>query len=293
MTTTVETAIYAGLSGVEVESDFFDLGGGVTITRVYSHLMAPFLLAFHEAEPGKPHPAPWKSVSAGLTYDIWAEIRIPETSPPNHEATYGALKAVLFLLRLWVNPAATVPVFSNHSFKELPEIPDSAARLLPYEIMPRLFPLTITPKGVLDDAAADWVRERWQRVIVLSASSQEFALAKDALDQGQFVSNKALMLASLWAALEGLFAPAPAELKFRVSALIASFMEGPGERRAALQKKVAALYDKRSAAAHGKPKHNDDDLLESFHLLRNVLIKIINLGAVPTKETLEAALFGT
>jgi hypothetical protein len=60
-----------------------------------------------------------------------------------------------------------------------------------------------------------------------------------------------------------------------------------------LQKDIAKLYDKRSAAAHGKPKHDAEDLLATFNLLRRVLFEIIiDRGVVPSKEALEAALFG-
>jgi len=52
------------------------------------------------------------------------------------------------------------------------------------------------------------------------------------------------------------------------------------------------LYDKRSAAAHGKPKHQSEDLVATFELLRRVLIMMIRLRAVPSKDELDARLFG-
>ncbi|WP_373715002.1 hypothetical protein [Roseateles sp.] len=55
---------------------------------------------------------------------------------------------------------------------------------------------------------------------------------------------------------------------------------------------VAKLYDKRSAAAHGKPKHGDDDLLATMNLLGEVLRKILDDGAMPSKDSLERSLFG-
>ena len=76
-------------------------------------------------------------------------------------------------------------------------------------------------------------------------------------------------------------------MRFRVSALIASFLEKPGSSRRELQKKIAKLYDKRSAAAHGQPKHDQQHLLETFNLLRNVLFKIIESGYVPNQEQLD------
>jgi hypothetical protein len=99
-------------------------------------------------------------------------------------------------------------------------------------------------------------------------------------------------LISLWGALEAFFSPSTTELKFRISALIASFLEPPGKQRATLQKDVAKLYDMRSAAAHGKPRHEQADVLNTFNLLRRVLFAFIDDKSVPTKDELEARLFG-
>lgn len=141
-------------------------------------------------------------------------------------------------------------------------------------------------------AAATWVKECWPTAYRLTSSHAEFELAVEALDRGQFVQQHALTLVSIWAALEALFSPSTSELSFRVSALIAAYLEEPGTVRLARQKSIARLYTKRSAAAHGKPKHDQQDLLDSFNLLREVLTKMLDSGRVPTKEELEAQLFG-
>jgi hypothetical protein len=52
------------------------------------------------------------------------------------------------------------------------------------------------------------------------------------------------------------------------------------------------LYEDRSAAAHGLVKSKQDGLLETFELLRQVVLKMIGEGHVPSKEELEASLFG-
>lgn len=38
--------LYAGVSGLELSEDSFDLGDGVIPSRTYAHLMAPFTMAF-------------------------------------------------------------------------------------------------------------------------------------------------------------------------------------------------------------------------------------------------------
>ena len=283
--------LHAGLSGLDLQEPSFDLGCGLTLSKTYAHLMAPFMMAFKPAPKGSHHPAPWKAAQGGSSFDISAELCVPEAIEDGFGSKVEVARTVLFLLRLGVNPATTLPVFSNHAFAALPEVKDNETRLFPYEVQPRHFPLGVVG-GTATPEAVGWVSERWQVTHKLILESAEFSLAVEAIDSGQFVRQSALALVSLWGALEALFSPSTAELKFRVSALIAAFLEPPGTARHALQKDIAKLYDKRSAAAHGKPKHDADDLLATFNLLRRVLFEIIDRGEVPSKEALEAALFG-
>jgi hypothetical protein len=283
--------LHAGLSGIELQEPCFDLGFGLTLSKTYAHLMAPFMIAFKPALSGLHHPAPWKAAQGGNSFDISAELCVPAEIEGDFGSKIEVARTVLFLLRLGVNPATTLPVFSNHAFAVLSEVRDNEARLFPYEVQPRHFPLGVLG-GTATPEAVGWVSKKWPVTHKLILKNTEFSLAVAAIDSGQFVQQSALALVSLWGALEALFSPSTAELKFRVSALIAAFLEPPGRARHALHKDIAKLYDKRSAAAHGKPKHDADDLLATFNLLRRVILEIIDRGEVPTKEKLEAALFG-
>ena len=283
--------LHAGLSGLELAEDFLDLGEGILLKRTYAHQFAPFMLAFAKPKAGKPHPGPWKAANGGFAFDITAELFIPASLEKKYESKVGVARLLVFLLRLGVNPAVTLPAFANASFSALAEIPDSAVKLQPFETERRHFPLGVFGHQVTA-AAATWVKERWPIAHKLTRSHAEFELAVEALDRGQFVQQHALTLVSLWAALEALFSPSTSELSFRVSALIAAYLEEPGTARLGRQRSIAKLYTKRSAAAHGKPKHDQQDLLDSFNLLREVLTKMLDSGHVPTKEELEARLFG-
>lgn len=283
--------VHAGLAGIELVMDSFDLGEGILLRRSYAHLFAPFMMAFKPAPIGQHHPGPWKSASGGFSFDVNAELLIPSHIENDFGSKLGVARTLLFLLRLGVNPAITLPVFANHPFSTLAQIPNSEAMLFPYEVQHRHFPLGVVG-GIVDLAAVSWVKDRWKITHKLISNSSEFALAVEAIDSGQFIENHALTLVSLWGALEALFSPSTAELKFRVSALIASFLEQPGAMRAKRQKEIAKLYDKRSAAAHGTPRHEPEHILQTFNLLREVLFRIIDMGFVPKKSELEDILFG-
>lgn len=291
MSTLFGSDVHAGLSGIELVEESYELGEGILLQRTFAHLFATFMMAFKPAPPGKHHPGPWKSASGGFSFDVSAELHIPARIESDFGSKIAVARTLLFLLRLGVNPAITLPVFANYPFDTLAETPDAAATLFPYEVQRRHFPLGVVG-GRVDLAAVSWVRERWKTTHKLRESSPEFDIAVEAIDCGQFIENHALSLISLWSALETLFSPAKAELRFRVSALIASFLEVPGAKRAKRQREITKLYDKRSAAAHGKPTHESDHLLHTFTLVREVLFKIIDMGRVPSKPELEDMLFG-
>ena len=105
------------------------------------------------------------------------------------------------------------------------------------------------------------------------------------------IPHHALTLVSLWGALEALFSPSTSELRFRVSILIASYIHPPGQQRADMQKEVFDLYDKRSAAAHGKPEHNVDRLMQTFNILQRVLMRMIGEKEVHRATNAETSVF--
>lgn len=292
MSTLFDGNIHAGLSGLELEEELFELGDGITLRKTYAHLMAPFMVAFKPAPPGGHHPTPWKTASGGVSIDVNAELFIPSHIEEQYGSRIGIARTLVFLIRLTVNPATTLPVFSNYAFASHKDIPDNQFILFPFETQTRYFPIGVVGGKANADTLV-WVRDQWQTVHKLISENTEFSFAVEAIDMGQFVQNSTLTMVSLWGALEALFSPSANELKFRVSSLIASYLEAPGVKRLELQKEVAKLYDKRSAAAHGKPTHKSKDLLDTFNLLRKILMIIILRKKVPSKDDLEGMLFGS
>ncbi|WP_157499000.1 HEPN domain-containing protein [Lysobacter sp. Root604] len=135
-----------------------------------------------------------------------------------------------------------------------------------------------------------WVIANWQAALDL-CESPEFCFALETFDNAQFIPNHAMMMVSLWGALEAIFARAKAELRYSVSSNIATFLTPRGPERLQKQKEVQRLYDGRSAAAHGPAKQSPDDLLQTFQLLRAAIVRMIEDKAVPTKNDLEEMLF--
>ncbi|PAQ08139.1 HEPN domain-containing protein [Mesorhizobium temperatum] len=282
---------YFGLSGLTLSENVIHFPRGIKLERTYAYVMAPVILAFAPAEKGKPHPAPWRYSRSSDGDEITAQLYIPASAASSHPARLRMAWTALFLLRLWVSPTVRMLVSANLPFPAIAHAPDEVANIIQLDKRPWTFPLQLVDESKVLESI-NWAVENFDTALRLTSESEEFRLAVYALDSGQFSESSTLALVSIWGALEAIFSPSTSELRFRVSALIAAYLYPPGVERMEQQKRIASLYDKRSAAVHGKPKHESDDLLITFELVRKVLIKFIRDGKVPTKADLEARLFG-
>src|SRR5215207_5586491 len=92
--------MHAGLSGIDLAEESFDLGEGILLSKTYAHLMAPFIMAFKAAPPSSHHPGPWKATSGGFSFDISAELFIPFHIEQKYGSSIDVARTLVFLLRL-------------------------------------------------------------------------------------------------------------------------------------------------------------------------------------------------
>ncbi|MGN8064309.1 hypothetical protein ACTJK4_21845 [Ralstonia sp. 22111] len=291
----MNATFYAGIAGLHLPpgTDETDLGQGLVLRRTYAHLMSSYTLAFNPPEaPGKHHPAPWKATARQDAFDVHAELIIPSHyKPPGDMRPYDVARTIVSVLRLCVDPTIRFLVQSTHSLSEVALMPDQDIQLTPVESTKQYIELALVNSDN-DAAHLEWVRKHWSNAVALMANHADFRLAMEAFELSTFVPHHSLTLVSLWGALEALFSPSTSELRFRVSALIASYLYPPGEARLDLQREIFDLYDKRSAAAHGKPKHNTAHLVQTFNILQRVLVRMIEEKEVPSKTALNNMLLG-
>jgi hypothetical protein len=282
--------IFGGISGAKLPIDQYDLGEGAVLRATYAHVMAPFLMAFSPAEPGKHHPAPWSAVKGGLSYDVHIELMIDATGNPEWLIGTQALWWIAALLRFRSSWTLSVPIFADRSFQLIPKASD--ARVFPFEIGTRG---SIREADEIVDLSMDdllWVAGTWKRAAYLFHRERNFAQAFRAFDHSTTIASPSLGLLTLWGALEHLFAPSKQELRFRVSALIACYLEPSGTGRIQLHKKLLKLYDERSQAAHTANAVEAEAASETFAVMKNVLMRIIADDSVPSRDYLEKLLFG-
>jgi hypothetical protein len=145
-------ALHAGVCGADIPVDRCEFGAGIVLRKTYAYVMAPYLAAFHPAEPGKPHPAPWKAVSGGLGFDISLEMSVPpDFDPPKPFDHVGVLWFLIALLRLRASPMLRVPVIASHPFSDIAGLPFEP-RFWPIEMESQHFCPVSNPPGVLAKA---------------------------------------------------------------------------------------------------------------------------------------------
>jgi hypothetical protein len=283
--------IFAGIAGASLEVERFDLGAGVVAEQTFAHLMAPFMLAFAPAEPGRHHPTPWRAAHGGLAFDMLIQISNPaslESDCPLGQQ--GALWWIVALIRLRTGPKVIVPAVSNFPFGEGPAR-EKEVQYWPYEIEPRsLSPETDQSK--ISELDLAWVRKHWIPSAQLAAKRTEFQTLVEAVDQCMFAKRSSLAVLWLWSALEAMFSTGREELRYRMSTVIAAYLEQAGLGRMSLQKRIAKLYDGRSAAAHGREDKAHATLRDTYDLVKRIVIRMIETNDIPTRDALEARLFG-
>lgn len=282
--------LYGGLSGLALETDRFDLGHGVVISVTYAHLMSHFVMAFAPAQPGKHHPGPWKpATGSGVEIDVTGELLVPKTCNCQFLDNLNLIWWIAALLRLRVATSIYVPVVSSHSFSAIPSIKEQPVlstmevRGLPLRAEEQVNPRVGIPE-------LEWIKLHWEPASAL-LSDDDFHTAFHAIDLSKWLPGPQLGLLALWGALERLFSPSASELRFRVSANIAAYLENRGEARQTLFKRITKLYDLRSAAAHGTGKYDIAPYQETYAIARRVILRMIEARNVPSRAEQEATLF--
>lgn len=283
--------IYAGLSGLQLPVDEFNFGYGVKIKKTYAHIMAPYLATFKPAKVGQPHPAPWKAVSGGISFDITSELYIPLDF--KFENWFDRLNTAWFflaLLRLKGFLLANMPVLVSEPFSSIPDTKNEPF-FWPLEMENRRLLPEINHKTIIDTDVLEWIKTYWVSTGHLMNKSQNFNTAFQAADQCIWNRSIALSLITVWGGLERLFSPGHQELRYRISSSIASYLEPPGEKRLELYKRIKKLYDARSRAAHGSLVNDQKELIDSYSILKGVLLRMIESCKVPNIEELESLIF--
>lgn len=284
--------MYGGIAGVQLPVESFMIGEGIELRRTYCHLFSTNMTAFSRPGPEGFHPAPWKAAKGGWSYDIEVEICAPAQTPLG--SSFDATETIWWiasLLRLARYPFLSVPVISNQSFRDIPMSVEEPV-LTPFETEGRIFGPSADEGCALDTDNLAWVADNWLKAGKMLNNNPKFYSAFKAFDSATVRGRVSASMLALWGGIEQLFAPSAGELRFRVSALLASFLQPSGAARLELYKQILKLYNERSVAAHTAADVEIGPLVETYVMMRNALVRMIDEGKVPTQSDLESLLFG-
>jgi hypothetical protein len=284
--------LYAGFSHVTYDGKPFALGAGVVLRSAFAHIFSANMMAFNRAPEGEPHPAPWRTARGGFGYDVEIELEVPvDQKLPGELSGEDTVWLIAALLRLAEFPYLMVPVISNVSFGAAATT-EREPLLRPLELEPRILQAGEKVSSRIKTDNLSWVKSVWPRTAEMMRNCPPFRMALRAADNCTVQGRPASALLTVWGALEEIFAPSRAELRFRVSAHIAAYLEPVGQTRLELFKIVLDLYNARSKAAHTAQDAEVSAVVQSYVILRNTLIRMIDEGVVPTQAQLEKRLFG-
>lgn len=274
--------LFGGITGFPLPVQSFELLPGLTLTRTYAHLIAPFIMAFSPPEkPSAPHPGPWAALrEGGLT--ILVEIKLGAGVSPLGFDRLNTLWFVVALLRLRVALPLQMPVLADRPLQAVPTNVE-AANLLPVELnLSQLF--TAAPR-IPTEADLEWVREN-----IVPASElmkvPAFNRAMRTLDEAVAIQNPGAGVVIAWAAIETLIRPGAQRITDRVSRGLAAHLHPPGPARDRAFGEIVESYGARGGAIHAGAPPEVQQFQTAFRLARATIIQSIERRSMPDIEVL-------
>ena len=275
-------AIFGGISGLTLPTDSYNLSPGMTVSKAYAHVIAPFLVAFSRpSKPSAPHPAPWSSLSGG-GLDVTVEISLDEGVRPSNFDRLNTVWFAMSLFRVKVGARLQMPFIANMPINSISKNIDFA-HLVPVEL--RMFQHLTGPERETSEADLDWISEHFDQAADLMDAPQ-FNRAYQALDRGVWSADTGAGIVIAWAAIETLVRPGDHNITDRVSKAVATLLHGPGPSRDRAFADIRDNYRARGGSAHASTLPERDEFQTAFALARSSILKVIERGRVPSIDEL-------
>ncbi len=251
------------------------------MSKTYAHMVSKPRITFTPVL-GRAHLGPWKSLKtflfgmpAGWKRDVLAVLFVSgQSAMPGHDIDE---------ISAWIMQLLSFQIGSYLAVAYYEEEPGDL-RTFTEEFLPRQHIEASTEH-------LDWVKANWRESLpLISDPAVQFALETFFLHH--LIQSDEMRIVSAWTVLERIFSSKGAELRFRVSANLAAYLEPRGPLRQQFFRSTLRLYDERSSAAHGSPLRSSDACASTMRLVRRALTKIIEQRHVPSPEELEMLLFG-
>ena len=297
---------YALVVGLELGAPSFDLGPGLVLRKLPKPLSA-----FDLAACGAVGFREWallEPLAAGATAEIESSTELAKT--PGYDGLNKVwLVSALLVLRgfhrhicpavsahPWSRVAGNVTTSAEYragaKVASKPDLPPFVGRILDFHL--QMFGFDAGPQAVFGATEAKWVADHLETFNRLASESRRFRFALEAAIDSRYAKDERAALARIWSGIEGLF-DVSSELVFRLSLSIAMVLAPRGQEQLELFDKAKKLYGVRSKAVHGSEMDSEKmakGLVESWHLLRRLLLDAVLRGAVRTEADVNKAIFG-
>lgn len=273
-----EISIYAALAGAALDVDDFALGHGVVLSRVAVHIPAESLVDLLPSTPEVNHAALKALARSGPGLDLCGQLYVPaELRPQRGLDRVNTVWWITTLLRLRCTPELRVPLLSSDPFSGEAASRERAEHWpVETELRRLCFEPGVEPRIREEDLR--WVEAHWFHAGRL-IRRPPFNRAMKHLDRAFLMTDAPAALLTLWASLEALLGTPDRDLPQNVAA----FLEPPGETRRELAERLIRMPE--------EPAPAEDFLVESYPIVKRVLLKVIEEERVPTREEIEAGRF--
>jgi len=215
-------------------------------------------------------------------FDSEIEILYPQST--DQRIQLGLATIMLSLISVKSGANLHCPAFSNRSFADTQNYRNDSIILKDFEMAA---PQRITSNLTINKSDALWACKNIEHLNSLKKLPR-FKSAWESYHAAQRQIYPSTSVLVSWSGIEAIF-NVESELKFRLSVLIANYLETEIENRMALFKRAKNSYDARSRIVHGSSKGESNDeqfAAEASEWLRNCLLRCVSEGALPNEESL-------
>jgi hypothetical protein len=142
-----------------------------------------------------------------------------------------------------------------------------------------------------DDAL--WIDRHFNSFNNIAAESGKFHFALEASIDWRYSKNSRAAISRIWSGIESIFG-INTELVYRISLMAASLLSPRGPQRKEKFEMINEMYSNRSKAVHGEPLEDSvllQTMEDSYHLLRDLLLFIVEKGRPLTRADFDDAIF--
>jgi hypothetical protein len=228
--------------------------------------------------------------SMGIKY----ELSITFGGDPDTEVNFilSIAERLFNLIKIKTGLDFLVPMAATKSWSVIAGAPADSVKIIMLDDIPKSKRFSELSELKSEDIL--WIIDFYSNFLYL-CRYPKFSIAVEAIFTSHQQRNERMAIINLWAGIESIL-DIHSELRFRIAAEIAAFLEPSGKTRIDLYNSIKKLYDFRSKAVHGATitaSLISQHILLVRELLCRILLKCIEQKRIPTANEFEESIHST